>query len=333
MENTSIDFSFLDELDEAVPEKLIIETDEIDSIDVTTEVEEDYVVKNIKSRDMMKSFDIALGIDPSQNGSGFVVIDNRGSEQIVTMVAAGVQFEEKDTDPLKYIKMQNEFAEDILEVIKETTGTTETVFDFVVIEDVLAKHSPQIFKRLVLLNHVIDLLIATGKVKTKEFYRLNNQMWKSKVYEYKIGKHYKKDKEEIEDILLQLEEPYVVENYHQTERWKENNNYRDKLDAYAMILAVQTMTKDERLNKTTKKKANKLKTWVAMCLDEIPEGAIELKSKRPDNDIEKILDKVKYEKMDNKYYLEFKSLGNWGIKKGFLLPLHIDKAYLVIERK
>lgn len=343
-----IDTSFLNEIDEIIPDTEVPEkaeaTENVEDAEVN---KNEYIIKKITVKDILTKVGIAephiaLGIDPSQNGSGFAFLNTHQGYEL-TLASASLTFDEKDEDPMKYYNMQKEFKQKLLEFIKQVNNGAEVVFDYIIIEDTILRHNPQIYKRLVLINNVIDMLIGEGVLKTKRFIRINNEAWKKELRSYRLETHkkYKKDKLEIEDTLYLLEFDYVVENRSKAEAWKKRENYQDKCDAVGLLIAGATMIEKEKTNQTeavkTKRKKNKLTYEVLKITEEVEsqllqENYIEIKCSSPSRQIEEVIKNIQRENTEvQKYFLRFKSLGNWGIAEGLFKPSTEEECYLIIK--
>lgn len=324
-----IDTSFLFDQEDLVPqmegfltldEEVILE--EVDNSDI-------YAVKKVTAKELLKGYSLALALDPSQNGSGFALVDNRTNFKLA-LASASLTYSDKDNDPLRYFNMQREYAADVLAFIREETKEETPHFDLIIIEDTLLRHDPQIFKRLVMINNVIDYLIGTQQIKTDKFIRVNNEAWKKELRSYKLGKKYKNDKLDIEESLLLLELDYALANSEQTKAWKDRNNYQDKLDAIGMLIAGVTL-KDVDTGKKTRKRRKKLKTSVTLKAPLNEQGYTQIHLKHAAAHIEETLKNIQQEEGPIKYFIPFTSLGTWGIKHKAYVPEGFTQAYLLIE--
>lgn len=288
-------------------------------------------VKKVNAMEMLhKGYELALAIDPSQNGSGLAIYKRSNEVEPLTLVSSALTYDDKNTDPMRYFKMQQEFANDLLEFIEYTTGEKQPTFDCIIIEDTLLKHNPQIFKRLILINHVIDYLIGTEQVKTKSFLRLNNETWKKELRSYKIGKKYKTDKLDIEESLILLELPYALTNQHESTAWKDRHNYQDKLDAVGLLIAGLTL-KDTEVIKVKRSKLQKITYEVVTTIPDKNKGYTRIDVKNPSANIEETLKALRKEETPIKCFIPFTSLGHWGIKNKIYVPDGYKVAYLQIE--
>lgn len=295
----------------------------------------EYYFKKATSRGILKAnYKLALAIDPSQNGSGFAIYDNRwGTESLFLESSSLSKIKDTKEDPLNYFKMQKEFSQDLLEALSTNIkGFTEgkIVFDLVIIEDTVFNNGdPQIFKRLVLINHVVDHLIASGVIKTDTFLRVNNKVWKKFLFSYKTGKQYLNVKREIEETLLYLQEPLVLENYDKKPSWKKNSNYQDKLDAISMLITGQDVKEYYKIQASGIKKVN----YRYKLLIEKPAKGTEIElSDMTYKSLLETIKQLKGEKVKNKYFIKVKrgQLGNFGIKNDLIFPLGVEVAYLYL---
>lgn len=333
-----LDTSFLQQTNDIIPmsEVDLPDVDEDSGSSVAGGTEEALFFKKVKDRNVLKAnYRLALGIDPSQNGSGFALYDNREGKNELHLMSSSLHLGDPAKDPLAFYKMQQEFREDLKSVVETAIPEgTDDVFDLIVIENTILNHSAEVFKKLVLINYMIDTLLGDGTVKTKDFVRVNNNVWKHFLYQYKPGKHYKKVKLEIEDVLLYLEEPYALENHDKPAAWKKNNQYQDKLDALSMILVGREIQQDIKEKGSKKHKLKYQYELVFTRPDTNSENGyteLQLTNRLPNTLLDSI-DTLGKEAHKGKYFIEVTAsqLGNFGIKNDLLFPFGESVGYLLI---
>lgn len=289
--------------------------------------------KKATSRGILKAnYRLALAIDPSQLGSGFAIYDNRGTEPVLHLESSTLSpIKDTKEDALNYFKMQREFHEDLLGVVSSNIKDyQDDVFDVIIIEDtVLSNANPQTFKKLVLLNHVVDHLIASNILKTNCFLRVNNKVWKKFLFSYKTGKQYRNVKREIEETLLYLDEPLVLDNYDKSKSWKNKTHYQDKLDAISMLItALDVKEYYSQESKKIKKHSFKYKLETTLPDRGTP---VELANTEHRTLIQTIK-QLQSEPRKSRYFMKVTrtQVGSWGIKHDLIFPIGIDEAYLLL---
>lgn len=308
---------------------------DIEDDDKTKDIPELYYKRATTRAILKNSYQLALGIDPSQHGSGFAIYDNRGingSKPILHLESSSLS-KIKDTkeDPLNYFKMQSEFASDLLDAVKlHIDDPSKVTFDIIIIEDtVFSNGDPQTFKRLVLINHVIDHLITQKAINTKRFVRVNNKVWKKFLFSYKSGKQYMNVKREIEETLLYLKEPFVMENYNQTKKWKDKTHYQDKLDALAMLVVGNDVAEYYESQVT---KAKKVSYKLKLTTSEPKNSTLVELPNTHQKTLRDAISSIKSEPVKHRYHIPVVrgQIGSWGIKQDLIFPLGIEEAYLVL---
>ena len=179
---------------------------------------------------------VFLGLDISQNSSGICIY--RDGEKFVYNSA--VVYEKGNPHAEALIRKQ--LKEDLLEVINGSE------LDLIVIEDVFEGSNAEVVRKLYALNTAIDDLIIEGKVKCKEFIRVQNSTWKSWLSVVDTNGEYKgySDKEKIQGYLSMLGV------------YEDGEGFQDRLDATGMILGYFLKGNSPEYNENIKKKALKL---------------------------------------------------------------------------
>lgn len=297
---------------------------------IDTDVDESDIIAitEIKYSDILNSSKRILAIDPSQHSSGFAIYDK---ETGFTLAQSKLDFNNKSTDAMRFYNLQKQMFTDLIDFINMVypdSKTNPVVFDSIIIEDTLFERNAQTFKVLVLLNSVIDYIIAQGYVKTNNFMRISNQTWKSELRQFKIGKKYKNDKLDIEESLLMLGVPLAVEQYMLSDREKKVTGYQDKLDAIGLLLSTVLIKNPDA--KKARKKVQKLQFDITSEPDEYLEQGFQLmKVKRPDLYIKDVINDLKYRQQAVQIIIPFKSLGSWGIQHDLFADSSYEN-YLVI---
>ena len=195
-------------------------------------------VENILSSTM----ESGLGLDISKTSTGIMVFENGETNTYQSVI------EYDEESELHYYHMVKALEEDLLYVAEGKH------FDIIAIEDAIQGENFDTVRKLILLNSVIDKLIAEGKITCNYFDRINNQVWKKWLRTLRPGKHYQTDKIEIEEILLMLEYSFAVENQHLSKREKEKTGYQDQLDATGVLIGAGLRRQNEKVTPKKKKK-------------------------------------------------------------------------------
>lgn len=294
------------------------------------EREKPIAIAKITYEDILADSDNILSIDPSQNSSGFAIYSKDFG---LKLIQSKLVFDSKSVDPLRYYNLQQQFKADLMEFLHICYGDTLPEFDSVVIEDTVFDHSAQTFKKLVLINASIDSLVAEGYIKTNDFIRMNNQIWKRELRQFKIGKKHKNDKLDAEESLKILKVPLAVEYSDQPDTWKKKTGYQDKLDAVGMLLASVLSKSDAKI--VTKKKVKQKLIYKVVSKEYLEEHKADFKAytdlyvERPDLHIAEVVSALRQQDTKVKHIIKFKSLGSWGIQND-LLGFSPDENYLIV---
>ena len=190
--------------------------DGVDSSNKTNDIDNNSVkvFSSLSENTIVPKVGVFLGLDISQNSSGICLYKN--SKKFVYNSAVTYDIANPHAEAL----MRKQLKDDLLEVIDGEE------LDLVVIEDVFEGYNAEVVRKLYALNTAIDDLIIEGKVKCKEFRRVQNGTWKSWLSVVDTNGEYKgyNDKEKIQRYLEKLG------------IYDEGEGFQDRLDATGMLL-------------------------------------------------------------------------------------------------
>lgn len=267
-----------------------------------------------------------LGLDISKNSTGISIYEDGKVETYQSVIEFN-----RDSE-LHFHYMVKALEDDLLELVEGKH------FDVIGIEDVIESINFETLRALILLNSVIDKLIAEGKVTCNYFRRVNNSVWKKWLRTLRPVKKYENDKVEVEHTLKTLDFHLVNEYEHLSNAKKEDMGYQDQLDAVGVLVGVGL----ERLNsKVTPSKSKQryklhvelyssvedvLKTYKAEDLNQISLSGNLLASTK------KFFKELGTKDALRKFYMEVDTLGTLGVNYG-IQDLHGTNYVVLYQTK
>lgn len=175
-----------------------------------------------------------ISFDPSKDSSGIVILEEKqvvfsGSKDLVI----------KKSDPNRFIHAFNA----LVSYIEANFSNEE--FDLVLAEDIFMGANVDTFRLLSVLNLAIDYCVDKKILKTKEYLKISNKVWKSWLFK---GDNYKGlgDKDRIVKNVEERGYSFI-----------KDKGFQDRYDALGMILGY--LNRDTEQKKEFSKQKSKVK--------------------------------------------------------------------------
>lgn len=264
---------------------------------------------NVKSI-LANSMESGLGLDISKTSTGITVFDGVGYKTYQCVI----DFDSES--PLWMYYMQKALEDDLLSLIDGEH------YDIIAIEDAIDGENFHTVRVLILLNTVIDKLIAEGRVTCNNFIRISNTVWKKHLRKFRLGKKYMTDKIEIETILGSLEHDVVIDYGHLKKSEKERMGYQDQLDSTGVLIGAG-LHRDSKVETYKKQRQLYTRTILLYESSELLEEnwtidnlkQVRLKGNIK-TEVDKFINELKRNGDLNKYVAKVESFGMLGIELG-----------------
>lgn len=251
-----------------------------------------------------------LGLDISKTSTGIALyLDDE-----LTTYQCVIEYDSESN--LHWYHMVKALEDDLLSLIQGKH------FDIIAIENAIQGQNFDTVRKLILLNSVIDKIIAEGNVTCNYFRRLENTEWKKWLRTLKPGKKVMQDKAEIEDILDYLGYHLVEDYRHEKQSVKDKEGYQDKLDAVGVLVGAGLERQKIGDTKIKPKKRKKLRVEVYKSKEDISinHNLSELTQINLGGDlnasVKTFFKELNEDEEDLKFYMVKDSLGTLGITIG-----------------